>query len=314
VKVLAEGAATGKEPELSAARRSLYSLPGANIDSAIIASIGSATGKVKSELILASGERAISGAARALTEAARDANPEIRREALRALRNVGGAAQTEALLDLVLKSGTASERRDATQTLAVVARRAQPAPIAPVLSAYRTTPAKQARLSLLEVMGQTSSAEALPVLREAVKDADPEIARGAILALTAWDDPTPLPDLLSLAKGAARSVPGEPAPAGGGFGRGVPPPTNNLQILALRGVLRLITLPSKRSAAENGLLLSETMRLSSQPAEKRTVLSLLPSFPSKESLEVARAAVTDQAITNEAKIAVDQVTEALKLK
>ena len=97
---------------------------------------------------------------------------------MRALRNVGGAAQTQALLDLLLKSSTASERRDATQTLAAVARRAQPAPVAPILSAYRSDPAKEARLSLLEVMGQTSSAEVLPVLREGIKDADPEIARG----------------------------------------------------------------------------------------------------------------------------------------
>jgi hypothetical protein len=56
------------------------------------------------------------------------------------------------------------------------------------------------------------------------------------------------------------------------------------------------------------------MRLASQTPEKRTILSLLPSFPSKESLGVARAAVTDQAVTTEAKIAVDQVAEALKLK
>jgi hypothetical protein len=75
-----------------------------------------------------------------------------------------------------------------------------------------------------------------------------------------------------------------------------------------------MTLPSKRSVSENGLLLSEAMRLASQAPEKRTVLSLLPSFPSTESLEVARAAVRDQAVTIEAKVAVDQVTEALKLK
>ena len=63
VKVLAEAAAAGKEPELSAARRSLYSLRGANIDSAITGAIGSSTGKVKSELIIAAGERAITSAA-----------------------------------------------------------------------------------------------------------------------------------------------------------------------------------------------------------------------------------------------------------
>jgi HEAT repeat protein len=294
VKILAEAAAAAKEPELSAARRALYTLRGANIDSAIAGAIGSSAGKIKSELIIATGERAISGAAGPLTEAARDADPEVRREALRALRNVGGAAQTQPLLDLLLKSTTASDRRDATQTLAAVVRRAQPAPITPILSAYRATPAKEARLSLLEVMGQASSADALPALREAIKDSDPEIARGAILALTAWEDAAPLPDLLSVAKGTSEA--------------------QNLQVLGLRGVLRLITLPSKRSTSENSLLLRDAMRLANQLAEKRTVLSLLATFPSKESLEIARAAITDQAVTNEAKVAFDQVTEALKAK
>jgi hypothetical protein len=143
-------------------------------------------------------------------------------------------------------------------------------------------------------MGQTSSADALVTLRDALNDPDPDVARGAILALTAWDDPAPLSDLLTIA--------GNPAAA------------NNLQVLALRGVLRLITLPSKRTARDNGILLRDAMRLASQTAEKRLVLSLLPSFPSSESLEVARAAAADAAVANEAKIALDQVTEALKTK
>ena len=36
--------------------------------------------------------------------------------------------------------------------------------------------------------------------------------------------------------------------------------------------------------------------------------------PSKESLEVAQAAVRDAAVTNEAKVALDQVAEALKAR
>jgi len=218
------------------------------------------------------------------------------------------------LMDLLLKSASASERREVTLTLSSVVRRAQPSPIGAVIGAYRNGPAREARLSLLEVMGQSSSAEALPVLRAASKDADPEIARAAILALTAWDDSAPLPDLLSLAKGAVGSVERAPQPAASGGGRGELPPTNNLRILALRGVLRLITLPSQRSVSESGLLLRDAMGLASQVPEKRTVLSLLASFPSKESLEVAKAALNDSSVVNEAKIALDQVTEAWKLK
>ena len=66
--------------------------------------------------------------------------------------------------------------------------------------------------SLIEVMGQTSNEAALPVLRATMKGSDPEFARAAILALTAWENPAPLMDLLGLAKSFIRNIaPGIPA-------------------------------------------------------------------------------------------------------
>jgi HEAT repeat protein len=292
VKLLAEAAAAGGL-EQSAARRSLYTLRGPGIDSTIVAGIETSGGKVKSELIRAAGERASPGAADVLARAAQESG-EVRHEALRALRNVGGTGQVQAMLDLVLRASPASERREATQTLASILRRGQPAPMGAVISAYQTAPGAEVRVSLLEVMGQTSSAETLPVLRAGITDQNPEIARAAILAVTAWDDATPLPDLLNLAKSSG--------------------PNNNLQILALRGVLKLIVLRSQRSASESAQLLGTAMRLASQTAEKRAILSLLPSFPSKEALDVARAASADQAVASEAQVALDQITEALKIQ
>jgi len=331
VKVLAEAAAAGQGLEQSAARRSLYTLRGRGIDQEIIAELGSASGKVKLELIAAVGERVAVSAADALTREAQGTDPEVRREALRALRNVGGAAQTAGLLDVLLKASTAAERRDAALTLGTVLRRAQPAPIGAVISAYNNTSALQSRLSLLDVMGQVSSVQALALLRETIQDANPEIARGAILALTAWNDGTPLMDLLNLAQSVSRSLqaageaidsqaslpPGYVSPNGAGRaargGRGGPP-TSNIQVLALRGCLKLMVLPSQRTPSESGRLLSEAMAVSTQTNEKLSILSLLPSFPSQESLAVAQAATRDPAVANEAKVATDQVTEALRLK
>jgi HEAT repeat protein/type 1 glutamine amidotransferase/sugar phosphate isomerase/epimerase len=296
VRTLAEAAAAGKEPEQSAARRSLSMLRGADIDRAIITGIASGAGGVKAELILAAGERGAAGAADALTRAALDSGPEVRRAALRALRTVGGPTQIPALLDLLLKASTAPERRDATQTLATVLKRAQPAPVNAIISAYHAAPARPSRLSLIEVLGQTSNDEALPLLRAGVRDPDPEIARAAILALSDWDNPAPLADLLDFVKS------------------GPPPPAANLQVLAVRGVLKLMVLDSRRPASENGRLLAEIMALASQTPEKLTVLSLLPYFPCKESLEAAQAALRDPAIAGEAKVALAQVNEALKAK
>jgi HEAT repeat protein len=321
VMALAEAAAAGKEPEQSAARRSLSELRGSGIDPAIVAAIGSSSGKVRAELILAAGERVTVSAADVLVRVARETDPEARREALRALRNVGGSGQAQALLDLLVKAPAAAERRDATQTLSMVLRRSTSATVGAVIAAYQTTSAIEARLSLIEVMGQSSSDAALPLLRSSLNDANPQIARAAVLALTGWDTPAPLMDLFNLAKGGPRTVPmdqpdpaaGRGGPAGGGRGLGAPP-TNNLQVLALRGVLKLMLAPSQRPASGSGAMLAESMRLASQTAEKINILSMLPYFPSRESLEVAQAAVRDPAVANEAKVAVAQVQEALKLK
>jgi HEAT repeat protein len=315
VTVLAEAAASGQTPEQAAARRSLYSLRGPSIDRALIAAMGSSTGKARIELITAAGERGATSSADALATAAQESDPEARRAALLALRNVGGAGQTAALLDLLLKASSTSERRVITQTLGTVLKRAQPASIGAVISAYNASSNLNSRLSLLEVMGQTSNEEALPLLRASIRDSNPEIARGAILALTAWDNSTPLMDLLNYAKAAPPNLEAAPADPAAPVRRrrGEAQATNNLQVLALRGVLKLILLEPRRQLAESGRLLAEAMDLASQNPEKFTILSLLASFPCQESLEVARAAQRDVAVANEAKVAFAQVTEALRL-
>ena len=293
VGVLAEAAAASKGAERDAARTSLYSVRGPAIDPAIVSALQSASGKTKIELIMAAGERGIPAAAELLVKAADDKDPEIHREALRALRNVAGPPQIAALLQMLVKSTTASDRRETALTLASVLKRSESANVDAVISTYKTTGEMPARLALLEVLGQTSSDQALPVLQAGLKDGSAEIARGSILALTEWGTPAPLPDLLSVAQTGAN-------------------PT--LQVLALRGYLKLIALPSERSAVENAKMLAEAMQLAKQPAEKRTILSLLPTFPSKESLQVAEAATKDQAVATEAKSAVDRINGLLKFQ
>src|SRR6185503_14610684 len=94
----------------------LASLRGKNIDSAIVMAIGPASGKLKAEFILAAGERRSPDAADVLIRAVRDQDPEVRRAALRALRNVAGPAQVPGLLE-ALKSADAGDRNPAAQAL-----------------------------------------------------------------------------------------------------------------------------------------------------------------------------------------------------
>ncbi len=159
------------------------------------------------------------------------------------------------------------------------------------VSAYQTSASLEARLALIDAMGQTSSSVALPLLREALRDSHPEIVRGALLALTGWADPTPLPDLLGVARTST-----DP----------------QVQVLALRGCLKLIALPSQRPIRESATLLAELMPLARQPAEKKAVLALLPVYPCEEALQSAEKSVGDPAVSNEAKASVERIKTALK--
>src|SRR5205823_6872280 len=129
-----------------------------------------------------------------------------------------------------------ADRRDAGQALALVLQRSDPDRISPVIAAYKSATAMDARVSLLEVLGQTSNGEALATLRAGLSQPAQEIGRGSILALSEWKTTAPLPDLLAAAKT-------NPSPA--------------LRILALRGYLKLVGLPSQRPNPESARLLRE---------------------------------------------------------
>ena len=293
VLVLAGAAATREGAEQAAARESLYALGGAGIDPAIVKAIGSTEGKVRIELIRAAGERGIAAATDALLAGARDPDREIRRESVRALRETAGISSAKSLLDLMLAAEGASERREMGRTLAAVLKKSGNPPIGLVVAAYQSAQAIPLRAALLEVIGQTGSGDALPVLRSGLQADHREISRTAILALSDWPTPAPMSDLLPVA-------------------RSDPDPAN--QVLALRGYLKLVALPSGRTAAETARLLSEAMALAKQPGEKKAVLALLPGFPCQESLQVARASLGDATVAGEARMAVDRISRALSIK
>ena len=171
-------------------------------------------------------------------------------------------------------------------TLASVIKRAPKPAIAPVLAAYQSAPDKQTKLILIDVMGQVSAGEALPVLRAGLKDPDPEIARSSILALSSWTTADPLPDLLEVARGDSN-------------------PTR--QILALRGFIKVIAAPSDRGHVESVSLLKQVWPLAKQAAEKRAMLALLQLYPTPEALKIADLAAADPDVAKEAKAASETI-------
>jgi len=291
VDLLAVAAASeAGDAERGAARLSLARLPGRDVDGAIIAGMAAGESKVRLELITAAAERGSADAAPALLQAATDANREVRRAALRALRTTAAPPHIPGLLALLAQNQTASERAEIGRALAAVLRSPGAPALAPVITAYQASQDTGLKAALLAALAQTGNEEALPVLRGALKDADSDLRRGAILALTEWPNSKPLPDLLDLARSA---------------------PDAAAQVLALRGYIRLVGLPEGRPPAETVRLLADALRLARQADEKKAVLSQLALLSAPEALALAETALNDPDVAGEAKLAVDRIRQRL---
>ena len=291
--LLAEAAANRDGAERAAARESLYRMRGADIDTALVSAIGKATGKPQIELIAAAGERETKAAAGPLLQIAANGERDGRRAALRSLRSTAGPDRIPAVLALVAKASESADRREAASTLAVLMRDADPSLPRPVLDACRSARSVEIRTALLEVLGQSPSEEALPLLRTSLQDPDPEVVRAAVLALSDWNTPAPMPDLLGIAKSGTNPA---------------------LQVIALRGYIKLVSIPAGRPAADSAGMLREAMRLATRPEEKRSILALLPGLPCQESLDLANQYRNDPDLGKEAAVAADRLAAALKQK
>jgi HEAT repeat protein len=292
VPLLAAIAAGNDPAEQTAARASLARLPGKDVDKAIDDAIAGAPIKVKREYIRAAGDRGATLAGPALLAAARDSDDEVRRESLRALHDAGGAGQITGLVALVVQPVKPDDRTEASRSLAAVLRRSDPARIEDVRSSYASTSDIEARISLMQVMGQSGNPEVLGLLRTALKDQSADVRRAAIQALGTWPNTTPLSDLF----GAARA---ESDPA--------------RRALAFRGAMQLIALPApERPARETAKMLTEAMGLAREAAEKKQILGLLPRYPVRESLDLAAGFVNDPEVAAEAKAAVARLQRTVK--
>ena len=292
VPLLAAIAAGDDPAEQAAARASLGRIPGKDVDQAISDGISSAPGKMKRELIRAAGDRGATAAAPVLLATARESDNDIRRESLRALHDVGSENQITGLVNLVVNPVQPGDRTEAVRSLGAVLRRSDPARIKDVLAAYTPATDMETRTALMRVMGQSGDAEALPVLRAALKDQNADVKRAAILALGEWPNTTPLPDLFEIARTA-------------------PDPAH--KTLAFRGAMQLIALPNAtRPPGDTVKLLAEAMSLAGQADEKRAVLAMLPKYSVKESLDLASTLVNDSEVGAEAKAAVARLQRTVK--
>ena len=132
--------------------------------------------------------------------------------------------------------------------------------------------------------------KALAAVRAALKDENAQIKDAAIRALSGWPDVTVLDDLLDLATTA---------------------PEANQKIIALRGYVRLVGLPSKRPPAAALKMYQQAMAAATRPDEKKLILGGLGQVRHVEAMKMAEGCLGDKALTEEAAAAVVNIAKAI---
>jgi len=292
VPFLAQRAAETRGAEQKAARDSLYRLRGTDVGTAIIKELASAPADVKVELILALGERNVTQGVAALEEATKDEDRKVRRESFKTLKVIAGPDELPTLVDLVLNLASESDRTEAEKTVAAVAHKIEDphAQAATVLAVLPKVNDVKNRASLLRILGRIGDTNALPALRTALDNPEKAIQDAALRALADWPTPEPVRDLLEIAK-----APGSPVH----------------QILALRGMVRLLGMDSDRPAAETVALFKQAMDLAPNLAEKKRVLSGVGTAATLPALEMALGFLDDDALALEAGSAVVRIAQTL---
>jgi type 1 glutamine amidotransferase/HEAT repeat protein len=301
VMLLAERAASTRGKEQLAARTSLWTLAGKDIDDAVLFwLLASPDDSIKNEFIRAAGERRIQAAKNNLMSLAGSGFPAPSLEAAKALRATAAAADIPALLDVLFGVKDEQTQEEMENTIGAIAReigdpnaRAKDAeallsPPPESKSAPVTDMAK--RSLLLRTLGKIGDDSSLPLLRGALKDRDAQIQDAAVRALADWPSPAPREDVLGIAQAFSDLT---------------------KQVLALRGYIRMIGLEKYQSPQAAVRSLKTALDLASRPDEKKLVLGVLPDFACPEALALAESLLTVEGVREEAQAAIDKMKKAI---
>lgn len=274
----------------NAAVDSLAKLPGEKVNSALVKRLRDGNSTEKAVTCRALLARDAVEAAPALLEVARTGDSSLRAEAIKALHDLAGPREISVLLDLIFIVEPA-ETDQLGKALAAVALRhsIQQECTQEILPKYEHASNADQRIALLMTLGALAQEQALPKLREALRDDDNEICYAAIKAMSSWPDSAPADDLLEVVESSDN-------------------PTH--RVLALRGFIDLIDaadLPADRKLAQY----RRAMQLALRDAEKKKVLSVLSSLDTLGAFRLAASHLDNLSLKNEAALAACRVAQQI---
>jgi HEAT repeat protein len=278
-----------KDDKISrSAAAALAGLPGADVDSAIVAILEKPDPALGIRMLEMAGQRRITQALPALLKSMSEADLAVRTAAIRSYGEVAGLSGMPWLVDMLVKStddreiGTyeavigplcaiASDKDACTTTLTGALAKARP-------------PVKVALLRTLQAVG---GAGGLKAVRGAVDDADKGVHAAAIRVLSDWKSAEAAPVLLELAKNSGEQVD---------------------RILALRGYLGM-AMQQGVSAPDKLAICREAAPLIQRDEEKRILLGALTGMVNPEALGLLVSYLDDPAVKREAVATVMSIAE-----
>jgi HEAT repeat protein len=291
IPALTKATLQGEPAEREAARESLATLRGANVDSTFYAQLAKASTDEKVVLLRALGERSDAKAANVLLENAAATQPEaVRLAALEALRRIAEPSTTAPLLTLAAKAKSDADSEPVLSALYAVCQASPDKNQAArtVLNALKPLPNDEAR-RVLPVLAELATPEALAAAQSAAQaKQDPETAKAAVRVLAQWPNAAPASSLLALAGTSTDST---------------------LQVLALRGAISVAG--QEPDNAKRLALLQQAMTAAKRPEEKKQALGQLGQVATPEALQAAMGYLADADLANEAGLAAVTIAEKL---
>ena len=274
----------------AAAQESLASIPGKEVDAAIIGALsgGVAARRITAvELIV---RRRMTSAIPALFDVAGGSDGKLRVIAIKKLGELAGPAELPRLLDLLARAASPEDLEATEQALSAVSLKAtDPAACVGQVEARFAQVSPAQKCALIRVLGAIGGTNALKAVRAALNDPNVEVHAAAIRALGAWNTADAAPDLLELAKAATT-------------------PTDKM--ICLRGYLRLVgqvELPVDKRLT----MCREAAALAQKDDEKKLLLAALGAIASVEALDLIAPCLEEPGTKEEAATAAVEVCDKL---
>jgi HEAT repeat protein len=273
-----------------AAQESLASLPGPQVDAAVMAMLqGSDPGKRLTAIDLIT-RRRMTAALPALLDAAGDSDAKVRAAAMKRAGELASVDQLPALLDFLMKAKSGQDVEAAEQAVSSVCTKSgNPEACVEKLAGLMDRGGLAQKGALLRILSTLGGPDALKAIRAAVADPNAEVHASAIRALGDWKTADAAPDLLALAKAASN-------------------PTDRLLCLrSYLGLARNTDLP----AGQRLTLCRDVRGVIQSQDEKRLLLSALGSLQTAEAVGLIVPYLDDAEVKEEASAATVAAAEKL---